>query len=229
MGDQRFNLIDKAIARKHATLRMPFNSKLSNGYYLLIDDWKGPESFFNALIQDHEMDIFDPNFIKQMMVKVDTNYLQKLYNPRFNENMRPKKISLLPSPPQPPSQPLNISLQLNLSLKLRQILKKALVILNCYDKDYDYNNTPVKISKIEAVIKLIEENQFLMSMFTIAGHSQGFINLNRIEKAACIISGKVHTNRPSFLTCNGNCIKLFCRNPNCQTKFGKKYKVIYMI
>jgi hypothetical protein len=96
-------------------------------------------------------------------------------------------------------------------------------------KDFNYINRPVKIPKVEAVIKLIEKDEYLMSMFTIVGHSQGCIHLNRNKEAACVISGKIHRHCSSFITYSDGSIKLFCLNPNCQNKFGMKYKEFYLI
>jgi predicted DNA-binding protein len=248
MGDGRKELIDQCIARNHATLRMPFSSKLG-GNPMEIDRWKGPESFFDALIQVHLMDYSDGHTMEQFIEpsQLHTSHILKLYGGgRGSIKSQVRRVSHKKEESMvevsSPSASLKAFHESSLSGVKKVVLtpssKKAPLL---FDESLEkvlslvgiqvgqkFTRTPTSEAMVESIIKVLRRDKELMSMFTITSHSQGFINLARNSRSKCLISGKVHERRPGFVMAHGNAISLYCRNHNCRTSCGKSFIVLYM-
>ena len=97
---------------------------------------------------------------------------------------------------QPPSE-----VQVPLNAASKEWLERVLQLMGVGMQHSPSADTPHVDEKVlERVIRLLQADGKLMAMFSIQGHSKGFINLSRTQPAKCLLSGKMHARRPAFVT-----------------------------
>jgi hypothetical protein len=201
----RISFIDDNIARNNATLRLPFNSKLS-GKPLLIENYNGIGMFFDSLIQYHEMNE------------------QKICNSQLNKEKLFKMFSDKSSSMFDSDNLLQFFQTKTLHYKKsQQYLDKVFKILdwNSYHNNNTYSNE-INTENINKVLKIIENNKYITNMFTY-NVSGNFINLNRKQEQKCFIGSKIHKHRGMYILVLKDSIRLYCRNPCCKTSNNSKY------
>jgi hypothetical protein len=221
MGDRATNLIDLGIARKNGTLRMPFNSKL-NGNPLMIENWIGPESFFESLVE-----IYDE---RKDVINIDTN--------DFNKNKirsilgitkeGPRKISKRSDDPPKPLPPP----QVTGSLMMQQLMKRPLIkdSSNMYLREAfhklegitNYISVEVSEGRVKQAIKLMETNKGMTAYRFIKVTDKGILSFRRISSAMCPFGTRIHDTCGGYVIATSSYIKFYCGR-GCTNSSGYKY------